>query len=167
MKRFLFMVLSVCVIAGCSFFLETPQVTVKNVNLVGLDTTGLELEFYLGVNNPNPFAVTLKGYSYDVQVMTLPVAKGGSRTPVRFESSSETEMRLPVRIQYSDLAEILKRRPDPDRIPYRLNAGLELDSSLGNFLVPVEKKDTFSIPEQYRPSHALKLISDMFDRVIQ
>jgi len=167
MKRFLFMVLSVFALAGCSLFLETPQVTVKNVNLVGLDTTGVELEFYLGVNNPNPFAVTLRGYSYDVQVMTLPVAKGGSREPVRFESRSETDMRLPVRIQYSDLVEILKRRPDPDRIPYRLNAGLELDSSMGSFLVPVEKKDTFSVPEQYRPSTAVKRLTDLFDRIAQ
>lgn len=165
MKNFLILVF--LLLTGCSSFLESPRVTVKNVNLVGLDTNGVELEFYLGVNNPNPFAVTLKGYSYDVQVLTLPVAKGGSREPVRFDPRSETDMRLPVRVKYSDLMEILKRRPDPDKIPYRLNAGLELDSALGSFLVPVEKSDTFAIPEQYRPSHALRRITDLFDKVIQ
>ncbi|KAF0217711.1 MAG: water stress/hypersensitive response [Geobacteraceae bacterium] len=160
MKKLL--VLLVLFLSGCTILVTDPEVTVRNASIVGLDTKGFELEFYLTVKNPNSFGVTLKGYNYDLQVMTLPIAKGGARNRVEFKAGSTTDVRLPVRVEFSDLLEILKRRPDFDRIPYRLNAGLELDTPLGELLVPLDKSDTFAVPQEYRPSYLLKQVTDLF-----
>ena len=164
--RYVVFLLVLC-ITGCTGLLTSPEVIVDKVNIIGIDSKGLDLEFYLTITNPNPFVVTMNGYSYDVQVMTLPVAKGGSRDRVEFGANAATDMRLPVRVHYGDMVEILKRRPDPDRIPYRLKAGLELDSSMGEILVPFEKNATFSVPPEYRPSGLLKRFTEMFDRISQ
>lgn len=159
-KLLIFLVLF---LSGCSMLVTDPEVTVRNASIVGVDTKGFELEFYLTVKNPNSYGVTLKGYNYDLQVMTLPIAKGGARDTVEFKAGSSTDLRLPVRIEYRDLLEILKRRPDPDRVPYRLKAGLELDTPVGELLVPLDKSSTFSVPQEYRPSHLLKQVTDLFN----
>src|SRR6266545_3970991 len=145
------LVFLVLLISGCSVPVTNPEVTVIKTNLIGLDTSGFELEFLLQVQNPNSFAVTLNGYNYNLQVMALPIAKGGGRDKTEFKANSSTDIRIPVRVEYSDLVEIIKRLPDPERIPYRLNAGLELDTPVGEMLLPLDKSATFAIPQEYRP----------------
>ena len=61
-------------------------------------------------------------------------------------------MRLPVRLKFTDLLEIINRSPDPDKIPYQLSTLLRLKTPLGEMAVPVEKSALLSIPEQYRPA---------------
>ena len=55
-------------------------------------------------------------------------------------------MRLPVRLKFTDLLEIIKRADDPDKIPYQLNTTLHLRTPLGEMSVPVEKSAVLSIP---------------------
>ena len=61
-------------------------------------------------------------------------------------------MRLPVRLKFADLLKIIKRSPDPDKIPYQLNTVLHLKTPLGEMVVPVEKSSLLALPEQYRPA---------------
>jgi LEA14-like dessication related protein len=165
MKKLSMLLLLLLLLVGCSSMVADPDVKVSRVNVVGFDSSGLDLEFYLNVDNPNSFGVKLEGYSYDVQVMTLPVARGGARERVLFKPASTTDMRLPVRVQYRDMLEVLKRRPDPDRVPYRLSAGLDLDTPVGKMTVPIDRTSTFAVPEEYRPSWMMKRISELIERV--
>lgn len=120
------------------------------------------MELYLTVDNPNRFDVKLLGYNYDLTVMALPVAKGGGRDAITFPGKEVTDVRIPVRVAYSDMWEILKRRPDPDGVPYQLEAGLELDTPAGVMTVPVHKKGTYVVPQKFRPSFLLGRLSDLF-----
>ena len=129
MKRLL--VLVFLFINGCAMFVSEPTVTVQRANLINLDTRGVDLEFLLSIQNPNSYGITLNGYHYDLQVVTLPVARGGATDRVEFKGKGTTDFRLPVRIEYRDLISILKQRPDPDKVPYRLQAGLDLDTPVG------------------------------------
>lgn len=158
MRRLLLLCLSF--ITGCTLLVSNPEVTVKDVNVVSLDPSGMAIELYLAVMNPNSFDVTLSGYSYDLNVSALPLARGGARDQVLFRANTSTEMRLPVRVTYNDMLEILKRQPDPDRIPYCLQAGFDLDTPVGAIVVPFEKNGNYAVPEKYRPSYYLQKISD-------
>jgi LEA14-like dessication related protein len=148
-------------LTGCSLFVASPNVKVGNVNLVSFDGGGATLEFLLLISNPNSFDLQLLGYSYDLKIMTLPLAKGGARDVVVFPAGEEVNMHLPVRIAYGDLLEIMKRRPDPDNIPYRLQTGLEVETPLGLRIIPFAKKGTYSIPNEYRPAFYLQQIKEM------
>lgn len=149
--RFVTICLLLSLLCGCSLFLADPTVQVKDVSIVGVDAAGVDVELYLAVTNPNPYRVRLTGYSYDLKVMALPLAKGGAREPFEFKAGSTTDLRLPVKISLKTLYELIKRGPDPDNIPYLLDAGLEVDSLFGTHLIPIEKKGTFKVPERYRP----------------
>jgi LEA14-like dessication related protein len=148
-------------LTGCSLFVASPDVKVKDVNLVSLDGGGATLEFLLLISNPNSFDLKLLGYSYDLKIMALPLARGGAQDVVIFPAGEDADMRLPVHIAYGDLLEIMKRRPDPDSIPYRLQAAFDVETPFGLRAIPFAKKGTYAIPKEYRPAFYLQQIKEM------
>jgi LEA14-like dessication related protein len=145
---------------GCKLLVKEPVVTVKDLSVVSLQGGGAGMELRLNVKNPNPFDLRLLGYNYDLKVMDLPLAKGAAREEVKFPSGGEAEVRIPIRVPFGDLLEILKRIPDPENIPYQLSAGLELDTPLGQKSVPVNRTGTYAIPKQFRPPAMLNRLND-------
>jgi LEA14-like dessication related protein len=142
-----------------------PRVSVKDTQVVGLHGDGLDLEFLLAVTNPNSFKVRLKGCNYNLRVAALPLAKGESRQEVEFTGNATTDVRLPVRVAFNDLVDVISRRPDFAAVPYQLSAGLDVDTPLGVLTVPVEKTGTFAVPESYRPNNVLKKIEKFLNGV--
>jgi LEA14-like dessication related protein len=152
--------------SGCGLIFSSPEVVVKDVTIVGLDPTGLDLELYISVVNPNTFPIILTGYNYDLHVSALPLAKGGARQSLEFKANATTAVRLPVRLAMGSVVELLKRRPDPERIPYRLLAGLQIDTPLGERVVAIDKDGSFTIPPRYRPSQWLKSFQGAVDELL-
>lgn len=153
-------VLMTLALSACSVFMEEPKVTLKQTSIVGFDSGGVDVEFYLGVANPNPFDLSLTGYTYDLRVMTLPLASGGSQNRIVFSGKQETDMLLPIRIRYSDLYAIIKRGPNPDTIPYLLNAQLHMATPTGSLTIPVARSGVFSVPDKYRPATYLNYLQE-------
>lgn len=163
MKRLL--LVSFLLLTGCSLFVKNPEVTVKDVSLVGLDSAGAMLEVALGIANPNPYRIDLQGYRYTLQIASLPLAAGDARQVVAFSPENTTDVRIPVKIAYGDLLEILNRRPDMDHVPYRLQADLDLKMPVGTLALPLDRSGTFAIPRNYRPSALIKQFSDFLGGV--
>jgi len=160
-RVFIAIVLVQTLLSGCAAFIQEPRITVKGTSLVGLDSSGVDIEFHLGISNPNTFDLSLLGYTYDLRVMALPLSTGSTQQTVIFPSGKETDLRLPVHLKFSDLLEIIKRQPDLDKLPYRMNARLHLEYPWGEMVIPVEKHDTLIVPEQYRPEAAINRLRDM------
>jgi LEA14-like dessication related protein len=160
--KFLLVLLLLLLSVSGSTFVREPKVSIKRTNIVGLDASGVEIEFYLGIRNPNSFDLSLLGYTYDLKVMALPLASGGLQESILFKGGSETDVRLPVRVKLADLIEVLKRRPDPDRVPYQLNARLQISTFAGDMTIPIESSSTFSVPETYRPDYYLNRLKSLF-----
>jgi LEA14-like dessication related protein len=129
--------------------------------VAGLDQSGLDLVLHLGVTNPNCYDLSLLGYTYEVRVLALPLFSGGLQDTVLFPAGTETGMRLPVRLKFADLLEIINRAPDPDNIPYQLNGMLNLKTPLGDMELPVEKSAVLAIPGQYRPAALINRFRDV------
>ena len=151
--------------SACTMFVKAPAVTVHDFNVVSLDSAAVGMELNLTVRNENSYDLKLLGYSYDLKVLALPLAKGGARDEVSFPAGTETDLRIPVRVSYGDMLEIFKRRPDLDRVPYALQAGLDLDTPLGRLSVPVNRTGTYGVPAQYRPSSILNRLGDFLNQI--
>lgn len=145
-------------ISGCASLVQVPHVTVRSANIVSVDTSGFDIEMLIGVENRNIFDVSLQSYTYDLEVMAIPFTSGGLQKGVLFPSGQSVDIRLPFRVHHSDLLGIIKRRPDFDRIPYNLDARLNLGTPLGDLVIPVKRGDTLSLPEEYRPGTYIKRI---------
>ena len=142
--------------AGCAAFVQEPRISISSTDIIGIDTSGVDIEFLVSVENPNSFDLAMQSYTFDLQVMTLPFSRGGSQMKFVFPAGQQSQMRLPVRVTYGDLFEVLKRCPDLDRIPYHVEARLNIETPLGELLLPVNKTDVISVPESYRPDTYLK-----------
>ena len=153
-----FCVLAACLLAfsGCASLVKAPQVTVRSTNIVSVDTSGFDIELLIGVENKNSFDVSLLGYTYDLQVMAVPFSSGGLQKGALFPAGQTVDIRLPFRVHHSDLLGILKRRPDLDRVPYSVDARLNLDTPVGELTIPLKKSDTVSVPAAYRPGTYFK-----------
>jgi len=148
--------------AGCTAFVKAPEVAVREFKVVSLDGGGARMELTLAVKNTNPYDLKLLGYSYDLKVMTLPLAQGAARVEVNFPSGASSDLRIPIRVSYGNLLEILKRGPDPEQLPYALQAGLDLDTPLGKLSVPVQHTGSYAVPKQFRPGSLLNRLGDFF-----
>ena len=152
--------LLIVMLSGCASLVQAPRVTLKETSMIGLDTSGIDIEFNLGITNPNSFDLSLLGYTFDLRVLALPLSTGEMQETILFPAGKETGMRLPVRLKFTDLLEIINRASDPDSIPYQLNTMLHLKTPLGEMTVPVEKSAVLTIPEQYRPAAYINRLRD-------
>jgi len=162
LRKVVYLLLLFILLTGCTRFVNEPVVTVQDLNVVSLDPAGAGMELYLKVTNTNSFDVRLLGYSYDLKVMAIPLAKGGAREEIKFPAGGVTDLRIPIRVSYGDLLELFKRKLDPDKVPYQLAAGLDLETPLGQLIVPVNRSGTYAIPKQYRPSAILNKLGGFF-----
>jgi LEA14-like dessication related protein len=147
-------------LSGCASLVQAPRVTLKEASMVGLDTSGIDIEFLLGITNPNSYDLSLLGYTFDLQVLGQPLSSGGKQETTLFPAGKETAMRLPVRLKFADLLKIINSSPDLDKIPYQLNSILHLKTPLGEMAVPVGKNASLAIPEQYRPAALTNRLRD-------
>lgn len=155
-------ILALVTITGCASFVRDPHLTVRSTDVVSVDTAGFDIELLIGVENPNGFDVSLQSYTYDLQIMSVPFSSGGLQKGFVFPSGQLVDIRLPFRVHYDDLLGVVKRRPDLDRIPYTLDARLNLKTPFGDLIIPVKKSGNISVPEAYRPGTYLKRILQPF-----
>jgi len=154
------LILLIALVSGCSLVVQAPHVALKEAGVVGLDQSGIDVMLDLGITNPNAYDLSLLGCTFELQVLSRPLFSGGMQETILFPAGEETGMRLPVRLKFADLLEIINRAPDPDHIPYQLNSTLHLKTPLGRMDLPVEKRASLSIPEQYRPAALINRLRD-------
>ncbi len=163
MKRFLTLITLVATLqAGCSAIVTRPDVRLQKISPSSLDTSGIDLEVNLLVTNPNSFDLTLLGYSYALSLASTPVASGGVRQKVVFAGKKETVLKIPTRVRHGSVVELLKKKPDLNHLPYSLEAGLQIDSPIGELSVPINAEGDFAVPENYRPSSVLHRLKGIF-----
>jgi LEA14-like dessication related protein len=143
-------------LSGCSLMLRTPTVKCSEVTIAGLGSEGLDLKVALQVENPNNFPVVVHGYRYALTVMELPFSSGSEMRQVSLPSRTSTEVLLPLRVPLGSIIELLAKGPDPDRVPYGLEAVLDVSTPFVARQVPVKSSGSFTVPPQYRPDHYLK-----------
>ncbi len=160
LRRFVIFLLLFALLSGCATFVQAPRVAIKGTNLVGLDASGIDIEFNLGITNPNRFDLSLLSYTYDLQVMTLPFSSGRTQLTVFFPSGKETDVLLPLHLTFDKLLTILKQHPDLSKLPYQINALLQLKTPFGEMHIPVREDDTLIIPERYLPGAAINRLRD-------
>ena len=94
--------------AGCAGLgkpLETPRISLANIQL--LETSGMESAFMvqLRVQNPNEVDLDIRGVDCDIEINGKPFAYGMSNTPVRISAyGSDT---VPVKV-YTSVIDIFR-----------------------------------------------------------
>lgn len=105
------LLVAVLLIAGCSFLLKQPEISVKGVSLASLNLTTMGLDVTLSVNNPNSLGITLSTLSFDVYYQNennWVYLSHGEQSGIRIEPGENT-VTIPLLIQNKELLGSLLR----------------------------------------------------------
>ena len=150
--------LAVLTAAGCGVRQLTkgellpPEVSFKGLMLQPPTNQGLPLSVVLAVQNPNPMAITVLGYDYEVWAAGQSVAKGVSNQPVTLPARGETAVTVPVLLKLRAIPGLLPNLLQERKIPVEIAGGLRLPQTLG-LRVP------FRFREELTPQEGLEQIS--------
>ncbi len=134
-----------------------PEVRFKGVGLQPPTNQGWPLTVVLAVQNPNPMAITVLGYDYEVWAAGQSVAKGGGNQPFTLPARGETTVTVPVLLKLRNLPGLLPNLMQNQKIPVEIAGGLRLPQTLG-FRVP------FRFREELTPQEGLEQIKPFLGR---
>jgi LEA14-like dessication related protein len=143
-------------LSGCSWLIDKPEVNVTGITVSGLDNKGMGIDLLMSVKNPNSFKLDLTGYSYELLVSDINAAKGESHDKVELPGKSVTDVTIPIRLEFSDLKNVLKSSADPEKLPYKFHAALDMSTPLGSYNIPIKSHGNFSLPHNFLLDRILK-----------
>jgi hypothetical protein len=126
--------------------LMPPEVQFKGLGFRPPTNQGLPLTVVLALQNPNPMAITVLGYDYEVWAAGQSVARGGANQPVTLPARGETTVTVPVLLRLRNLPGVLPCLLQDKKIPVEIAGGLRLPQTLG-FRVPFRFREEVSPQE--------------------
>ena len=137
-------------LAGCSTFLprlETPQLSIVNVELQESTLWQQRVKVRMHVQNPNDRSLPIKGLSYALEVNGVDFAKGVSAAGFTVPALGEAEFDMNMTANVaSSLIKLLGRGSDPmgDQMDYRIKGKISLSEGLLRS-IPFEEHGTFKL----------------------
>ena len=136
-------------IAACSTLgraaFQNPVVNLRDVRVLGLGTTGGQLEVHLGVHNPNNYRLDATRLSYNLFVGdSVRMANGALDTQTTVQAGDSTIVRIPVSFTYSGLGAAATQLLRTGSVTYRVTGDVTVGSVVGNFTVPYSASGQFN-----------------------
>lgn len=115
-------------VAGCAALskigVREPNAAVKNVRLTSLSFEQLGLGVQIAVQNPNPVAVTLAGYDYQLSLGDTPLLSGVQEQAVAVQRNAESVVEIPITLVFAELFQTLQSLADQDSTELGIAANL-------------------------------------------
>jgi len=154
------LLLSLCLLSACAStgsLIDTPNVTLRNVEVTDLDFSRQTFLLGFDVTNPNAFPLPVRNVSYGIELDGYRFASGSTRGSFTVPASGDAEFAISVELDLLKTAPqllFLVRDGLKRDIPYKLNGQLGLDIPLTD---PVRFTSSGEIRLQAVSQQALKL----------
>lgn len=132
----------------------TPKLKFKELSLKGLDFTKVDVEFVFDLHNPNPLAVKLDTFSYDLGLEGVQVVKGTNSDGVQLKSYGDTQLAIPVSLTFANLFQLVKNVQGKDDLGFSIGGELGFNTPVGLARVPFKEEGRF--PVVHAPSISLE-----------
>ena len=116
--------------------IKPPKVTLQGLTL-GMPTgSGWPVFASLRLENPNPEALSILGYDYNLWLEERPVAQGTSQGQVQLPPLGETVTEFPIVVNVNSVLAILPRalQNQQQKLHYRLAGGIRLSPVLAGLV---------------------------------
>ncbi len=126
------------VLTGCSTLkqleslvrLQEPEVELEDIRVTALSLESVTLELVLGVNNPNPAALTLAGADYSLKINGQPLVAGTTRESLSLVARGRSPVVVPVTFEFEALKTIATELWHKDEVSYLAEARVRVDMPL-------------------------------------
>ena len=116
--------------------IKPPKVTLQGLTL-GMPTgSGWPVFASLRLENPNPEALSILGYDYNLWLEDRPVAQGVSQGQIRLPPLGETVTEFPIVVNLNSVLALLPRalQNQQQKLRYRLAGGIRLSPVLAGLV---------------------------------
>ena len=136
-------------LAGCSALgrqaFQNPVVNLRDVRLMGVGTTGGNLEVDLSVYNPNGYRLDATRLTYGVFVGdSVRVANGALETRTSVQAGDSTIVKIPVSFTYAGVGAAGMSLLRTGSVRYKVAGDVTVGSVVGNFTVPYSATGQFN-----------------------
>ncbi len=136
-------------VAACSTLgrqaFQNPVVNLRDVRVLGLGTSGGQLEVQLSVYNPNNYRLDASRLTYRVFVGdSVGLASGAIDTRQTLQATDSTIVKVPVSFTYSGLGAAASQLLQTGAVRYRVAGDVTVGSVVGNFTVPYSATGQFN-----------------------
>ncbi len=132
----------------------TPKLRFESLALQGLDFTKIDVDFVFAIDNPNPLAVKLDTFSYDLGLEGVSVVKGHSDDGIALASQGSSEFKLPVSLKYEDIFALVGNVKGKDSLAFSFSGDFGFNTPVGVAKIPFEETGDF--PVVHAPDVSLK-----------
>lgn len=146
--------------AGCAGLRDTlnpqpPTVSVTGIHLTALGFDHAELALNLRIDNPNSVVIDVAGFDYRVRANGRTLLEGAQDNRFELGANDRTDIDVPLRIGFGDIAGILGGLSERDVIDYDIRLGVDaIVPVLGKRRVTTETSGTLPVP--HRPRFSLQ-----------
>ena len=149
-------VVSALALGGCAFILDSPTVSVTEVQAGSMGLTGGTLKLRLTLENPNPFDFSAESFDYRFDIGDGAGSGpdgGGSTWTTIFDGVYEEAVEIPgdgtttveveVPFQYASVGTVVGRLLRQGQVEYRFSGLFRFHVLVGGFDVPFDEQGTF------------------------
>jgi LEA14-like dessication related protein len=143
--------LALLMLGGCAGLgkpLETPRISLANIQVQ--ESKGLETAFlvHLRVMNPNDVDLDIQGVDCDLEINDKPFAYGISNTPVKVPALGSETLPITVYSSVLDIVRGLLGLPQREDLSYKLKGKVHLiGGGLMPSLLPFDSQGTIAIKD--------------------
>jgi LEA14-like dessication related protein len=144
-SKLLLSVLAGALLAGCAAIqdhVKEPNVTVQDLQVRGVSLTGMDLDFILGIDNPNPIGISMSGLTYRLELNDRALFEGASQERVSVAGNGHSQVTLPFTLVYEEILGSLNALAGRQTLPYTLSGKVDL----GLFSFPYSKRGELQLP---------------------
>lgn len=143
---------SVLLLFGCQTLVDSgvvqkPTAALSDLSVRSLSPEGVLFDAVLKIENPNPIALTLSSFNYDMQVAGKSLVSGQQSAQTQVAAAGASEVRVPLRLKFADLKSIGGSVSKQKQISYALKTTAFIDLPvLGPLAFPAEKTGEVPLP---------------------
>lgn len=159
--------------AGCAGLRDTlnpqpPAVSVTGIRVVALGFDHAEIMLDVRIDNPNRVTIDVAGFDYRLRADGRTLIEGRQSNRLELEGRDRTDIEVPLRIGFGEMAGILGGLSERDAIDYDIRLGIDAEIPvLGKRRVTTETSGTLPVPHRPRVSlQSLRLERLDFDSAV-
>ena len=133
---------------GCPFLhgaTQKPKVTLRGVDIAGVDFQAAHLVATLDVQNPLPVGIPVAKLNWAVKVEGNQLAAGAVDDATTVPAGGVAPVKLPFDLKFEDLYRIATQFKDQDTAPYHLDGTVAINTPIGPVDVPFAHDGTVPV----------------------
>lgn len=122
---------------------KEPELSISNVQILGMSLTDAQLAFDVDVKNPNSVGLSMNGLSYSLAIEDKPLFNGAAADKLNIAAKTTSRVTLPFTLRYEDVLGTLSALRENEELRYTVSG----KADFGLFSLPYSRTGTFSLPK--------------------